>query len=230
MNDLNKSLYGISDSDTEYITLNRDEISSRWDKKSEFWDQHLLNENCHLNQDNAYSNFIVEADLLLEKYFCPNTEMHLLEVGCGTGLVAQALQRSDLLITGIDISTKMVEKAQSKNIKNARFLVVDIFQLSHSDIPPANFIFSRGILLSHYGYTNGELILKNLYEKCILNKSIVMLDFLSSYANASSLHLPQNKTYYTREKIIEMVKKIGFKKYSFIGSIDDRVNYVVLRS
>lgn len=51
----------------------------------------------------------------------------VLDVGCGTGYpVAQYLAEHNFYVTGIDISEKMIEKANRLQLKNANFIHKDI--------------------------------------------------------------------------------------------------------
>lgn len=49
----------------------------------------------------------------------------LLEVGCGTGHWSAWFAERGYRVTGIDISPAMIQRAESKNIPNARFMVGD---------------------------------------------------------------------------------------------------------
>lgn len=51
----------------------------------------------------------------------------VLDVGCGSGYpIAAYLSEQGFFVTGIDISEKMIEKAQSLKVKNAEFLLEDV--------------------------------------------------------------------------------------------------------
>lgn len=51
----------------------------------------------------------------------------VLDVGCGSGYpIATYLSEQGFFVTGIDISEKMIEKAQSLNLRNAHFFVEDV--------------------------------------------------------------------------------------------------------
>lgn len=55
----------------------------------------------------------------------------ILDVGCGTGYpVAQYLVERNFCVTGIDVSRKMIEKAENLQLKNANFIKDDILDYS----------------------------------------------------------------------------------------------------
>lgn len=48
---------------------------------------------------------------------------NLLDIGCGTGFLIDILSKEkEAKFTGLDLSPEMIKQAQSKNIKNARFV------------------------------------------------------------------------------------------------------------
>jgi len=51
--------------------------------------------------------------------------MKLLEIGCGTGHWSRFFSKKGFKVSGIDISQRMIEKAQSKHITNAFFRKAD---------------------------------------------------------------------------------------------------------
>ena len=60
---------------------------------------------------------------------------NLLDVGCGTGPMIELLttEYPDRHYTGLDLTPKMIEMANAKHLKNARFLVGDSENLPFSD-------------------------------------------------------------------------------------------------
>lgn len=64
----------------------------------------------------------------------------ILEVGVGTGL-SLPMYRKDLNITGIDVSDKMLEKAQNRVKNLATHIVIKNMDAAHLDLPDHNFDF-----------------------------------------------------------------------------------------
>jgi len=57
-----------------------------------------------------------------------NSQGHILDIGCGTGSpLARFLSDNHFFVTGIDASDRMIEIAQSTNLKNAEFSSCDFF-------------------------------------------------------------------------------------------------------
>lgn len=82
----------------------------------------------------------------LEKFtslFKPGASV--LDVGCGSGVKADILQKRGLKVTGIDFSEKMLEIAK-RRVPNGNFQVVDLYELScfHEKFDG---IFAQAVLL-----------------------------------------------------------------------------------
>ena len=105
----------------------------------------------------------------------------ILDVGCGTGYpIAAALCRRGFLVTGIDVSQKMLEKARSLSLENATFLNKDLLDYKTNSLFNAIIAFDSlwhipherqreiypllsslllpgGVLLFTHGKQNGEM-------------------------------------------------------------------------
>lgn len=83
--------------------------------------------------DNARKNGSISSLLVL---FADKLKdgSSVLDIGCGTGEpVTKFISEHNFVITGIDISSKMIEKAQSLNLKNANFFVADFFDFKPNE-------------------------------------------------------------------------------------------------
>ncbi len=91
------------------MNVNRDSYNKICDKWSEYRAKSRIN------------TCIVE----FVKHLKPGARV--LDIGCGSGYpIATYLSEQGFVVTGIDISEKMIEKAQALNLKNADFWVEDI--------------------------------------------------------------------------------------------------------
>lgn len=197
------------------------EVAARWDAKAPGWDEDLRDPSCHLNEDDAYERFLAEAraEISSQPEFCARGGM--LDAGCGTGLVVAALGASFAWAMGIDISPAMVRLAEEKRIPRARFLVADCFELSRH-CPPVAAVLSRGVLISHYGTSQGELILREA-GSALLPGGFVVFDFLNGTARGRHRHQAENKTYLSPEEALTLAARAGFRRARVIGGDERRV-------
>ncbi|MEM7283805.1 MAG: methyltransferase domain-containing protein, partial [Pseudomonadota bacterium] len=77
-------------------------------------------------------------------------DVPILDIGCGTGLVAQALNLDPSLVDGVDISKEMLEKSKAKNLYR-HLLQVDLTE--NVDALTTDY----GALLSAGTFTHGHL-------------------------------------------------------------------------
>jgi len=195
-------------------------ISGRWDKKALNWDHQLLDENIHLNQNKEYNNFIDSSEKVALLF---NKKINdFLEIGCGTGLVSEALSPYFNNGIGIDISNNMIIEAKKKNIQNINFYQKSLFNLTKDTDGSFDLIVSRGILVSHYGINYLSEILDKLFSLTKKN-GYVIFDFLNKNVMLNNIHLPQNKEYYLDKTIQEYALKSGFSKVVISGKQTDRV-------
>lgn len=81
---------------------------------------------------------------------CSNDDAPIMDVGCGTGLLADALSDTNLVMDGLDISAAMLEIAQQKN-HYRNLYEVDLTKPANSDIK------NYGAVLSCGTFTHGHL-------------------------------------------------------------------------
>ena len=97
-----------------------------WDSRAGYYDNQVLR-----IYEEAY-RLTIEA--ILEVV---NPSSSVLEMGCGTGIVTVEIAPNVREMTGIDISPKMIAKAQEKarrqNLKNVTFKVLDASELPFPD-------------------------------------------------------------------------------------------------
>jgi len=100
--------------------------SALWDSRAGYYDNQVLR-----IYEEAY-RLTIEA--ILEVV---NSSSSVLEMGCGTGIVTVEIAPNVREMTGIDISPKMIARAQEKakvqNLKNVTFRVLDASELPFPD-------------------------------------------------------------------------------------------------
>lgn len=95
-------------------------------KSVKFWDRIANNYDRIESKDEEINNMIVKKTISRLK-----KSDYVLDYGCGTGTAAIQIADSVAVVGGIDISSKMIEKAKSKrvekNIENIEFTQTTIF-------------------------------------------------------------------------------------------------------
>jgi SAM-dependent methyltransferase len=197
------------------------QIAARWDAKAATWDEALGTPSCHLNEDEAYPRFVrATRGLIAERQdFCATHGV--IDAGCGTGLVLCEIISSFAWAIGVDISPEMIARAKAKNIPNAKFTLGDCFQISRL-CPRAGAVFSRGVLLSHYGAQAGEAFLRAARD-ALVPGGFAVVDFLNEAGRAKAVHAPENKEYFTRTAAEALARRAGFERVSVLGRNDRRV-------
>jgi trans-aconitate methyltransferase len=98
--------------------ISPDEIGSNYNKIADLFEQKRS-----LTVGTAYADKFLQ--LLLPCFDRPNS-CTILDIGCGTGIpLTRQLAMSGAQVVGLDISSKMIEKARG-NVPNASFMMGDI--------------------------------------------------------------------------------------------------------
>lgn len=200
-------------------------LAARWDAKALAWDRQLQDPACHLNEDDAYARFLAQARRLAahSRDFC--ARQGVIDAGCGTGLVLAAVINGFAWGIGLDISPEMIRLAQAKQIPRAQFILGDCFELGRL-CPKAGAVFSRGVLLSHYGRQESEALLRAA-RAALVPGGFVAFDFLNQAARTLYAHAPENKTWFTGAEACVLARRAGFSKASVLGDDARRVLLLV---
>lgn len=204
------------------------EIAARWDARADSWDRALEDSACPLNEDDAYRRFlrVVQRLIAQRRQFCAT--QGIIDVGCGTGLVLAEVISAFAWGIGIDISPRMIHIAHAKRLPKASLLVGDCFNLP-SFCPQAGAVFSRGVLLSHYGREQGPAILAAA-RSVLLPGGFLVFDFLNAAARTQQRCAPENKTWFTGEEIRAMARRVGFSTVTILGKPNRRVLLLLAES
>lgn len=99
--------------------MNQNEIKESYNKESKHWNSLMI-------QGDEITNVNKPFFDLLEKYHA----ITLLDVGCGSGLHSVQFAKMGYDVTGVDISTKMIDEAKKNSIgiKNIKFICEDMNQ------------------------------------------------------------------------------------------------------
>ena len=122
----------------------------------------------YFNKDLAYihdvgfSDFAAQASRLILNIIPNSTPLSILDLGCGTGVLAEILYLSGHKVVGIDISPEMIELAR-KRVPECKFIVSSFFTI---DFPRSHVIVSTGECLNYlFDPHNDEDDLRSLFSK-----------------------------------------------------------------
>ena len=124
---------------------------------------------------------------------------HILDVGCGTGLLADYLDKEkyQIVVDGIDISKEMIDIAKNRNYYD-NLEVVDVFEINKQQLRKYDYIISVGMFThSHVGPNAIDDIL-NFLEK----GGVFIFTVRNSYAEKTDFY----------NYILDLVKKDKIKK------------------
>ncbi len=82
-----------------------------WNKKAEFWD------NLHGDEGNAFHRVLVSPSV--ERLLQLHTGEHVLDIGCGSGVLARRLSELGGRVTAVDFSEGLIQRAQARGTKGA---------------------------------------------------------------------------------------------------------------
>ncbi|MBW4622017.1 MAG: class I SAM-dependent methyltransferase [Cyanosarcina radialis HA8281-LM2] len=86
-----------------------EEVKEFWDRVAEDWEIQV--------GDDGDNNRLLNSDPVLWQFLGDVRGFRVLDAGCGTGYLTRKLVQNDALVTGVDISPKMLEIARRKSIE-----------------------------------------------------------------------------------------------------------------
>jgi len=119
-----------------------------------------------------------------------------LEIGCGTGHWSRYFSEKGFEVTGIDISEKMVETANKKNIPNCHFQVADGQNLSFFD---NSFDVAAAITTLEFS-ENPEKIISEM-ARCVKPKGRLLFGVLNSLSSYNRKKQNNTESVYTYAQI-----------------------------
>jgi predicted TPR repeat methyltransferase len=196
-------------------------IAERWDARACGWERSLGEPACHLNEDDAYPRFLRQAlkEINRRRAFCRTHGV--IDLACGTGLVLASVIPAFAWGMGVDISPKMIQIARRKGLTSAQFVVGDGFNLARI-CKPAGAIFSRGVLLSHYGSEHGAALLAAT-RAVLMPGGFLMCDFLNRMAEDKYEHRPHGKTHFSGPEAGQLAHEAGYSNVRVLGKSCQRV-------
>lgn len=136
----------------------------------------------------------------------------VLEIGIGTGL-SLPLYRTDLRITGIDISEKMLEKAEEQVVKNKleERVQLKVMDAAHLEFPDNSFDF----IVAMYVASVVPDVHAFLQELARVAKPTAQIIFVNHFASAHPV------VRFFEKKFARVNKLVGFKSDFSVNSILD---------
>lgn len=158
---------------------------------------------------------------LIQKAVIQIQPKRLLDIGCGTGEIAQLLKKPlpNTQINGIDLSLEMIKQAQNKQLPNAVFQLGDAEKLPYSDNTFDMAICSQ----SFHHYPNPSKALLEAYRvlkpggiflMCDTYVSNDCLRWLENHIILKLTHTGDVHTY-GKEELCTLFTEAGFRKVSW---------------
>lgn len=145
---------------------------------------------------------------LLFNLVCPylTEDMNILDLGCGTGLGAQLYRPFAKRLTGVDVSSKMVEKAEEKNVYDS----LDVFDMLQDWNFPRKFelIYSSDVFV-YVG--NLEPIIKSI-SSALAHKGVIAFSVERLQDSSESYRLyPTGRYAHSHHYIKNCLEQYGFE-------------------
>lgn len=121
------------------------------------------------NEDLAYIHDVGYRDYALKStpgilQTLSDRQIHaglVVEMGCGSGLTAEILDRAGYQVLGIDISEAMIAIAQTR-VPSAEFRVASLLT---TEVPPCRAVISIGECLNYAFDNNSDTVLVSLFQR-----------------------------------------------------------------
>ena len=145
----------------------------------------------------------------------------LLEVGCGTGHWSQFFSDCGFVVTGVDISERMIKIAQSKKIANASFQIAD----AHS-LPFAGNSFDVTAAITTLEFAgNAELVLQEMIRCTCKPSGQLLIGVLNALARLSRNRQGNPESLYAKARLFtpdqlkKLLSKYGKTRLFTVGFI-----------
>lgn len=148
------------------------------------------------NKRDTITRFSVMLDVILDK----TNKTSLLDFGCGTGHLLEYIEEQkyqNLLYTGLDISSKFVDRCKEKFPHND-FLCLDIFD-AKTALPSFDYVIMNGVftekreMLFDDMWSYFKSMIKKVYSKTNYGLSFNVMSSNVDWEREDLFHLPLDK-------------------------------------
>lgn len=147
------------------------------------WHDYEFGKNFYNNIARNDEQTDIETKFIAEKLRL-KTGSKILDLGCGGGRNAFALERNNFKVTGIDLNKYAIEQANLNKNENLEFIHKDILDIDYQEeFNAAILIFNH---FSSFNFTEAKKLLKKI-EKSVVSQGKVLIE-ISSYEHALSLN------------------------------------------
>ncbi|MBL4906190.1 MAG: tetratricopeptide repeat protein [Sneathiella sp.] len=146
--------------------------------------------------------------LLQQKSLLQDRKSHILDIGCGTGLVGQILAPCCETLTGVDLSRKMLNIAKEKGVYSTLTKNNIINELQTTDLTAFDFIIGADVLI-YMG--NLMPFFETLGHTNPVKKSATVIFSLELSANEDYQLLPSGRYAHSERYIEHLCRDYGFR-------------------
>jgi ubiquinone/menaquinone biosynthesis C-methylase UbiE len=199
-----------------------EEVAENWDREAEEWDKHVLNPNHYVNFEDGYSRFLKFIDTEIPKI---QKKSIALDSGCGTGIIADKLNKKGYDVIGIDISPRMLMCAH-KGSHLRKYIHSNSLDIPYED-DYFDLICSRGVLISHVGKKYTNLYIQE-HKRVLKKGSLFIFDFITKFEKTESKK-SKKKASMDFKTISDILIKNGFEVLRRSGTDINRVNAILCK-
>ncbi len=207
---------------SDYFKTN--DVIENWDKEAAEWDKNIQKPDYYVNIENGYSRFL---DFMKKEIPNSDRKVHLiaLDSGCGTGSIADTLKNKGYQVFGVDISPEMLRFAH-KNPASVQYVLANSLDLPYVD-NHFDVVCTRGVLLSHVGKKYINMFIQE-HNRVLKNGGLFLFDFITHF-DKSETRYRRKKASISYQRMIQYLKKHGFKAIGREGTDANRVNAIACR-
>ena len=202
------------------------EAARKWSARALTWDDDILDPSHYVNIEDGYARFLAFCRRMLDRWSEGKDRVSLtaLDVGCGTGILAELLTQYCSAVKGIDCASAMVDVAEAKRGSlGIEFRVGDALSLPYQD-QSVDIVATRGILVSHVGLRESSELLVEC-RRVLKSEGLLVFDFLAN-TKPEEHKVRAKKAIFSRSMMVDLLRQLGFSIIGYAGEPGFRVNAI----